>query len=440
MAASELCAACGVAAGGAASCRPEPPPAQDWGACVGTSGNGPWRSVRSPKGREGRQVAVSAKNSHCQTLRKSRYKELAEAAWRRVMEAPLDGLPFTGDDFSAALGRFDLNIEPGSMVMGTIIKADSRGLLVDVGAKASARVPLREASLRHLLHPEAAGLWAGARAEFVVLESDDGSGGPVLSVREMQRQLAWERCRQLRQEAAAVVLAQVVSSNRGGLLLDVEGIRGFLPLAQLSNYAERDHMVGRRLPVVVLEADEAESRLICSNRRAEAALRPAIAVGTLVEGVVRVVKPWGAFVDIGRCQALLHISQISAARLEDVGAVFAEGDTIKAIVTEDDAITGRVGVNTKLLEGKPGDMVTNRALVFEQAKERAESQEMKRALQMLGERRERMQQRAASGETGSPNGQAHRGSWMRTPAPSDSWTNPARGARPELGAAAGSSC
>ena len=144
-----------------------------------------------------------------------------------------------------------------------------------------------------------------------------------------QYTVAWQRVRQM-QEEGVTVMGKVLSMNRGGLLVDVEHLRGFVPTSHLSPKYSGEQGLGKTIPLKFLEVDEERQRLVFSNRKAEADVAEQdFKVGDVVEGTVESVKPYGAFVNLGGTNGLLHISQISHDRVTNVDAVLSIGDKIK---------------------------------------------------------------------------------------------------------------
>ena len=164
----------------------------------------------------------------------------------------------------------------------------------------------------------------------------------------------------------------VVGVNRGGLLVEVEGIRGFLPSSHLSTREKPEDLMGKTLRAKVLEADPEGGRLVMSNRRAGSdGERKTFAVGDVLLGVVQSVQPYGAFIEVNGTSGLLHISQISQERVTSVEGVLAVGDKIKVMVLAQEADKGKLSFSTKKLEPSPGDMLRNPKRVFDRAEEMA---------------------------------------------------------------------
>ena len=283
---------------------------------------------------------------------------------------------FSYEDFEAALsgGKYTCDFKSGDRVTGTIFQVDNkRGVYVDCGAKTAAFCPITELGMFAV--DDAADVAAvGDVREFQIVRDMDAEGVLGLSVRRLQTGVAWERCRQLMAEDVTVVGA-VVAANRGGILVVCEGIRGFIPTSHVSvRVQDKEQLVGMLLPMKFLEVDEERTRLVMSNRRAvvEADTR-SFELGQVVEGTVTAVKPYGAFLDLGGTNGLLHISQISHEHIGNVESVLSEGDVLKVMVVSQDPDKGRIALSTKRLEPEPGDMLKDPKKVYDNAEKTAEA-------------------------------------------------------------------
>lgn len=252
---------------------------------------------------------------------------------------------------------------------GKVFHCDAKGAWVDIGAKAAALCPGSEASLAQARNA-AAVFDIGEEYEFEIIRDDDGDGSLTLSVRKIQLEAAWNRCREMQANDEAVN-SVVLSVNRGGLLVEVEHLRGFVPQSHIAmRVPNREELIGQSVPVKFLEVDEEKNRLVMSNRLAtDVVSGEGLGVGDVCKGVVQAVKPYGAFVDVGGISGLLHISQISHDRIVAVENVLAPGDELKVLILSKDAERSRLSLSTKKLEPSPGDMLRNPALVFEKADE-----------------------------------------------------------------------
>lgn len=277
---------------------------------------------------------------------------------------------FSYEDFETAIADFDYSFEDGDICTGRVYQYESNGALVDIGAKASAYCPLPEMSMIRVEKPEHA-LTIGEDREFQIISREDANGQLKVSIRRIEFARAWERVSQLQAEDVTI-LAEVISVNRGGCLVTVEGLRAFLPGSHLSVRTPREDMVGVELPLKFLEVDTEKNRLVVSHRRAVVEKQMTnLVAGEVVSGVVRGIKPYGAFIDIGGISGLLHVSQISHDHVSDIGAVVQDGSEIKCMIINQDKEKGRISLSTKTLEPEPGDMIRDSAMVYEKADEMA---------------------------------------------------------------------
>lgn len=278
---------------------------------------------------------------------------------------------FTHEDFAALLDQYDYHFNPGDIVAGTVFSMEPRGALIDIGAKTAAYIPIQEMSINRVDDPNEV-LQADETREFFILTDENEDGQLTLSIRRIEYLRAWERVRQLQAEDATV-RSNVFATNRGGALVRIEGLRGFIPGSHISTRQAKEDLVGQDLPLKFLEVDEDRNRLVLSHRRALVERKMnGLQVGEVVVGMVRGIKPYGAFIDIGGVSGLLHISEISHDHIDTPHSVFAVNDELKVMIIDLDAERGRISLSTKQLEPEAGDMLKNRDLVFEKAEEMAE--------------------------------------------------------------------
>ncbi|BAU65582.1 30S ribosomal protein S1 [Stanieria sp. NIES-3757] len=283
---------------------------------------------------------------------------------------------FTHEDFAALLDRYDYHFSPGDVVPGTVFSVEPKGALIDIGAKTAAYIPIQEMSINRVDDP-AEVLQPNETREFFILTDENEDGQLTLSIRRIEYMRAWERVRQLQQEDATV-RSNVFATNRGGALVRIEGLRGFIPGSHISAKEAKEDLVGQDLPLKFLEVDEERNRLVLSHRRALVERKMnGLEVGQVVRGSVRGIKPYGAFIDIGGVSGLLHISEISHDHIDTPHSVFNVNDELKVMIIDLDAERGRISLSTKQLEPEAGDMLKNRDLVFEKAEEMAEKYRQK---------------------------------------------------------------
>ncbi len=284
---------------------------------------------------------------------------------------------FTHEDFAALLDKYDYHFKQGDIVAGTVFSLEPRGALIDIGAKTAAYIPIQEMSINRIDAPEEV-LQSNETREFYILTEENEEGQLTLSIRRIEYMRAWERVRQLQKEDATV-RSQVFATNRGGALVRIEGLRGFIPGSHISTRKPKEDLMGEELPLKFLEVDEDRNRLVLSHRRALVERKMnRLEVGEVVIGMVRGLKPYGAFIDIGGVSGLLHISEISHDHIDTPHSVFNVNDEIKVMIIDLDAERGRISLSTKQLEPEPGDMVKNPQLVYDKAEEMAEKFRQKR--------------------------------------------------------------
>ena len=277
---------------------------------------------------------------------------------------------FTHEDFAALLDKYDYHFSPGDIVPGTVFSIEPRGALIDIGAKTAAYIPIQEMSINRVDSPDEV-LQSNETREFFILTDENEDGQLTLSIRRIEYMRAWERVRQLQGEDATV-RSGVFATNRGGALVRIEGLRGFIPGSHISTRKPKEDLLGEELPLKFLEVDEERNRLVLSHRRALVERKMnRLEVGEVVIGTVRGIKPYGAFIDIGGVSGLLHISEISHEHIDTPHSVFNVNDELKVMIIDLDAERGRISLSTKQLEPEPGDMIKNRDLVYDKAEEMA---------------------------------------------------------------------
>ncbi|KAK7303641.1 hypothetical protein RJT34_14552 [Clitoria ternatea] len=319
-----------------------------------------------------RGIVCSIAIENAQNKERAQLKQLFQDAYERCRTAPTEGVSFTLEQFTQALDNYDFDAEIGTKVKGTVFATDATGAYVDITAKSTAYLPLQEACIHKIKHVEDAGIVPGLKEEFVIIGANEADDTLFLSLRSIQYDLAWERCRQLQSEDA-VVKGKVVNVNKGGLVAAVEGLRGFVPFSQISTKATGEELLEKEIPFKFVEVDEEQSRLVLSHRKAVAESQGQLGIGSVVTGSVQSIKPYGAFIDIGGISGLLHVSQISHDRITDISTVLQPGDILKVMILSHDRERGRVSLSTKKLEPTPGDMIRDPKLVFEKAEEMAQT-------------------------------------------------------------------
>lgn len=279
-------------------------------------------------------------------------------------------MTFSAEDFAKALEAHDYDFQVGSTVRGTVISFANDGATVDIGGKSSAFLPIREAAVRAVSSFEGI-LEPGVEYSFQVIRDQDADGQVLLSIRKLQLQRLWEKLAQQAEESA-VLDVKVTGFNKGGVTVDVEGLRGFVPRSHIGRtYEDLSEVVGQRLTVTFLEVNPAANKLVMSARlAARSQVMSTLALGQLIDGTVASLKPFGAFVDFDGISGLLHIKQISKNYVESLPAVLRVGQSIRAVVVALDPERNRISLSTKVLEKYPGEVIKEPDAVFEDAENR----------------------------------------------------------------------
>ena len=261
------------------------------------------------------------------------------------------------EDYKEELEKSFRQIHVGDVLEGTVIDVDETGVLMDLDYYAPGRIPVEEMSADpHFDILNAVRI--GDRYSATVKKRDDGRGNIVLSKKEADNELSWDKLKRMKEEKT-VVTGKITETVRGGAILYVEGIRGFIPASKLAlNYVDDpSDYLHKAVDVQVADVDEEGGRLVLSakellqakaieekNKRIERLI-----VGNIVEGVVETIKDYGAFVSIGDgISGLLHISQISNQKVKHPGAVLREKDKIKVMITK--VQDGKVSLSMKAVQ------------------------------------------------------------------------------------------
>ncbi len=260
-----------------------------------------------------------------------------------------------GPPVEASAGDF----EAGAQVTGTVVKIGDKDALVDIGYKTEGVLPLAEITRRRIASPGEA-LKEGEVIEATIIKVDE-EGHPILSRRKLEEEKAWARLEEARAQGVTIE-APVTAQVKGGLVADV-GTRGFIPASQVGLEFIQDlgPYVGKTLRVKVIEVDRGERRVILSEKKVLEGERvqgrrdamTSVKEGEVRTGEVRRVTDYGAFVDIGGVDGLLHVSEMSWKRVADPHEVVKEGDKIEVKVLKVDPERGRVSLGLKQVKGDP---------------------------------------------------------------------------------------
>lgn len=259
-----------------------------------------------------------------------------------------------------------VSLEQGDIVQGTVVQVNPDNVLVDVGYKSEGLIPLSELNLKEGQDPSDV-LSVGETIDVYVLSVDGRERGVLLSQRRAAREAAWRKL----QEGYAnktPVTGKVVEEVKGGLIVDV-GLRGFMP----ASHVERGYVsdlsvyVGREVRAKVVELDRAKNRVILSQKavledeyqQLRAKTLSELREGQIREGVVKGITDFGAFVDLGGVDGLLHVSEMSWGRVEHPSDVVSLGQELKVKVLNVNRQEEKVSLGLKQILPDPWEDVAD---------------------------------------------------------------------------------
>lgn len=207
---------------------------------------------------------------------------------------------------------------------------------------------------------------------LLIIREQDADGQVTLSLKQLEIRQMWDRMAEL-QDSTQSMSVKVTGINKGGVTVDVQGLRGFIPRSHLLERDNLESLVGTTLTANILEINQEKGKLVLSNRLAtRSAAVSQFEIGQLIEGKISGIKPFGVFVDLGGTSGLLHINQISKNYVESLPNLFQVGQIIKAMIADLDEAKGRISLSTKVLENYPGEMLEKIADVMAEADTRQE--------------------------------------------------------------------
>ena len=258
------------------------------------------------------------------------------------------------DDFEAALEHTMVDFKEGDIVQGIVVAIDNGEVLVDIGYKSEGVIPLPELSIRKNANPGDV-VSVGESIEALVLDKEDDEGRLILSKKRAMYERAWGRIQAIT-DAGGTVTGPVIEVVKGGLIVDI-GLRGFLPasLVELRRVRDLDPYIGQTIEAKVIELDRNRNNVVLSRRafleEAQAEQRQAflddLAVGDTREGIVSSVVNFGAFVDLGGMDGLVHVSELSYQHVNHPSEVVKVGDKVNIRVLEVDLGRERISLSIK---------------------------------------------------------------------------------------------
>ncbi len=273
---------------------------------------------------------------------------------RQIVENDLEGS--LDDAYSASM----VVVDDGQLVAGTVVRVDRDEVLLDIGYKSEGVIPSRELSIRNDVDPSEI-VSIGDELEALVLQKEDKEGRLLLSKKRAQYERAWGTIEDVK-ERNGVVSGPVIEVVKGGLILDI-GLRGFLPasLVELRRVRDLQPYVGRSLDAKIIELDKNRNNVVLSRRafleetqkEQREDFLANLTPGEVRSGVVSSVVNFGAFVDLGGMDGLIHVSELSWKHVDHPGSIVTVGDEVTVQVLEVDLSRERISLSLKATQQDP---------------------------------------------------------------------------------------
>jgi small subunit ribosomal protein S1 len=266
----------------------------------------------------------------------------------------------TAEEFLAAIDETIKYFNDGDIVEGVVVKVDRDEVLLDIGYKTEGVIPSRELSIKHDVDPnEVVGV--GDHVEALVLQKEDKEGRLILSKKRAQYERAWGTIEKIKDEDG-IVTGTVIEVVKGGLILDI-GLRGFLPasLVEMRRVRDLQPYVGRELEAKIIELDKNRNNVVLSRRawleQTQSEVRhgflTTLQKGQVRTGVVSSIVNFGAFVDLGGVDGLVHVSELSWKHIDHPSEVVEVGQEVTVEVLDVDMERERVSLSLKSTQEDP---------------------------------------------------------------------------------------
>ncbi|RLC96478.1 MAG: 30S ribosomal protein S1, partial [Chloroflexi bacterium] len=260
----------------------------------------------------------------------------------------------------------------GDICTGVVIGSDARGLIVDVGLKREGLIPNED--LERLDEETRSAVQVGTEVTVFVLRPEDRNGYPILSIHQAQLSKDWIKAEEM-MESGGLYEGEISGYNRGGLIVKFGKIRGFVPASQLVDLPRRlsqddrrqrlADMVGQQVGLKIIEVDRRRRRLIFSQRRALRSWQEVqrnrvmdqLTEGEVQHGRVTSITNFGAFVDLGGADGLIHVSELGWGRVDNPRQVLTVGDEVDVYVLDVDRQRKRIALSLKRLQPDPWTLI-----------------------------------------------------------------------------------
>lgn len=258
-----------------------------------------------------------------------------------------------------------VTLKPGEVITGTVVQVNENEVMVNVGYKSDGIIPLHELSAESFASPEEI-VKNGDKIDVYVLKIEDKEGNLILSKKRADIKKAWDEIENIYQNKDEIE-AEVTEQVKGGLLANVKGLRGFIPASHVALHYVPDlgEYIGKKLKFKIIEVDKKKNRIILSHKivmeeeqeRKRKETWESIKEGQIIKGKVQRLTDFGAFVDVGGVDGLIHISELSWGRVNHPSEVVKEGDEIEVKVLGVDRERGRISLGLKQILPDPWENI-----------------------------------------------------------------------------------
>jgi small subunit ribosomal protein S1 len=267
---------------------------------------------------------------------------------------------FTPDELREAIEASLRDFKEGDILEGTVVKIDRDEVLLDIGYKSEGVIPTKELSIRHDVDPGQV-VKVGDEVEALVLQKEDKEGRLILSKKRAQYERAWGRIEEVMQ-SGGTIKGPVIEVVKGGLILDI-GLRGFLPasLVDLRRVRDLHPFVGTELEAKIIELDRNRNNVVLSRRafleesqsEGRKKFLESLQKGERRKGTVSSIVNFGAFVDLGGVDGLVHVSELSWKHVDHPSEVVQVGQEVEVEVLDVDLERERVSLSLKATQEDP---------------------------------------------------------------------------------------
>ncbi len=273
---------------------------------------------------------------------------------------------FDNNEMMEAIESSFKRIRRGEVVEGEVLFVNENEVMVNIGYRSDGIISKEEISNEADVDPQEL-FKPGDKIEVYVMKIDDGDGNVVLSHKRVKNMKVWDDIEELYKEEKRVEV-EVKSVVKGGLIADLEGLKAFIPASHVSVRFQKDlsKYVSKTLLCEIIDFDKSKRKIVLSRKNVEAEeleekkakVYSSIHEGDIIEGTVQRLTNFGAFVDVGGVDGLIHISELSWNRVKHPSDVVSPGDKVKVLVLNVDEEKNRIALGLKQTTKKPWDVFT----------------------------------------------------------------------------------